>query len=365
MRITRVEVIPFRLPYRQVFRIATGAMSAKDGLIVRIHSDEGLVGVGEGNPQPTWPRGLTQRALVAIIEDEFAPRLVGQDPRAIGRLVERLDRSVAECPFALAPVDLALHDLAGKALELPVSDLLGGARRTEVDLHFTIGIQAPEAMAAAALAAWERGFRAFKVKVGGPDFTTERQMLQVIRDALPEARLRVDANQGWHSDQAVRNIRALEPLGLELVEQPVPAWDLDGLAKVTAAVDVPIMADESLFSPSDAVRLVRMQACDIFNIKLMKSGGLWNAGKIAAIAEAAGISCFMGSMADLEVGIAAALHFIASHPVIRYPFGFPEFAETSLLLDPLVPSGGKIEVPDRPGLGVELDMDKVNHYRLR
>lgn len=372
MKITAVEAIPVRMPLRKSYDTALSfrtplAEKCMEHIVIRLHTDEGLFGIGEAASSPAWPRGLTQGAVLDIIRT-LAPLLTGRNPVHIAEIVPLLERAMADCPFPLAGIDMALHDLAAKALGLPLYDLLGGLIRPRIELHYSIGIADPETMAGEAKRAAERGFNHFKVKVGNPDFSVEREALRAIRAAVPAARIRLDANQGWYAAQAVQRLRILQAeVGIELVEQPVPYNDLYGLAHVRRQVDVPVMADESCFSPADAIRIVREEAADILNIKLMKCGGLHNARKICAIAEAAGLSCFVGSMVEMEIGHAAGLHLAASQEVVRYPTGIHGgMGRESIVKEAWPVEGGFLTMPgrDKLGLGLEIDEDVLERYRV-
>jgi len=359
------------MPYRRSYSTSMNFRSplaerALEHVIVRIRADDGLEGIGEASPEPAWPRGLTQGATVEIIRT-LAPVLVGRDPRNVAEAVGLLERAMVDCPFPVAALDMSLWDLAAKSLGLPVYTLLGGLVRPRIRLHYSIGIDAPEVMAETASRAARDGYEHFKVKVGGPDFQAELKALKAIRQALPGAHIRVDANQGWHAAQAVHCLRILHAeVGLELAEQPVPWHDVRGMAHVRREVGIPIMADESCFSPADALRIVREEAADIINIKLMKCGGLLAARKICAIAEAAGISCFAGSMVETEIGHTAVLHLAASQEVVRYPTG----VHGGFGLEPLVRRCWEAEravltVPaDIVGLGLDLDEEVLAKYTV-
>jgi L-alanine-DL-glutamate epimerase-like enolase superfamily enzyme len=238
-----------------------------------------------------------------------------------------------------------------------------------VDLHYSIGIKAPEEVREAAATAAEDGLTAFKVKVGGPDFAAERDAVAAIAEAVPDARIRVDANQGWSVPEAVRRIPRLDEAagGLVLVEQPIAYDDVAGLRRVREAVAPPILADEACFGPRDVARLARAEACDIVNIKLGKTGGLARAVDVAAVADAHGLPCFMGSMLELGVGTAANAHFAAACPTVTYPTGILNVHAADTLVEERerwTPDGDTFALPDAPGLGVTLDEDALASFRV-
>jgi muconate cycloisomerase len=264
-----------------------------------------------------------------------------------------------------------LHDLLGKALGIPVHDLIGGCCRDEVLVAIEIAGGPPDGMASLCADYVEQGIRAFKPKIGGyPDDDALR--LKAIRDAVGAGiSIRADANQGYSPKEAIRLCRLAEEydVGLELLEQPVPAWDLAGMALVRGSVDTLIEADESAYSIHDVMNIIRQGAADVINIKVAKAGGLYNAKKIAALAEAAGLGCVLGTAFGLGLKIAAKLHLAAS---TRNVMDAVEFTEVvlhdslaaspfdRLLLPPL--KDGRLSVPMGPGLGVELDEAKVQRH---
>lgn len=371
MRIADLRVRPVSVPTTKSYDISLFKKegyveeNSRNHLIIEAESDGGEIGYGEVAPAPYWPRGLTGKALAAIIEEAYRPLILGKDPFLLGQIIPLLEAAVVDAPFALGGVDMALYDLAGKALGRPVYDLLGGKVRGSVLVHYSIGIKDPGEVAEEVREAREKGYLDFKVKVGGPDFDREEAAVRAVREhGGEEARIRVDANQGWSAEEAIRCVKALDRYRLVLVEQPVPYWDVEGLARVRKITGVPVLADESCFSPSDVVRIIRLEAADIINIKLMKCGGLWNAAKITNIARAAGLTCFVGGMMEMEIGAAAGFHLMLSREIIRYPSGiFNSFTERPLGRPPWEIRGGRAHLrEDIVGLGVDIDSGAISDY---
>ncbi|HEX6971135.1 MAG TPA: enolase C-terminal domain-like protein, partial [Limnochordia bacterium] len=268
---------------------------------------------------------------------------------------------------AKAAIDIAAHDLAAKTLGLPVHRLLGGAVRRRVPLAWAVGLGSTEEMVREAQQYVARGFRTIKLKIGR-DPRQDLQNVAAVREAIgPEIALRVDANQGYTVDVAIPTLRRMEAYDLQLIEQPVPRWDLSGMAKIAAALDTPILADEAVFDAHDAWRVIREQAADLINIKIMKPGGLYPSKQVAAVAAAAGVPCLVGSMIEMGPGTAAGLHFAASTPNVLYPselIGPVMLAGDVICEDRFAPSAvpGYLEVSDEPGLGVSL-LDETHPYR--
>ena len=355
MGIERIEVYQVTLRFFEPFRIAPGESAESRNVAVRIVTDYGVEGWGEASPS----RRVTGETVETVVEalSRIAPRLVGACPLRIERNVETMDQVVEGNPAAKATIDIALHDVLGKTAGKPLFTLLGGYR-AEVLTDFTLSIKTPKEMAADAVKAVEKGFKALKLKVGvNPSEDVER--VRMVREAVGEGvEIRVDANEGWSPEQAVEVLNRVEKFRIRFVEQPVPAHDVKGLARVRRESPIPVMADESVHSPYDALRLIREEAVDMMNIKLAKSGGILKARKISDVAEAAGVSCMIGCMSESEIGVAAGAHFAAGVGNVNYA----DLDCDLLHADKLVKKGGtRVENSMRlfsreSGLGlVELD----------
>ncbi len=339
-------------------------------ILVSIHTDDGVTGIGESSVDIGF-FGQTLEEIQIAINDYLGPQLIGQDPFDRERIMDIIDFRGNSC--AKAGLDLALHDLIGKALSTPVSTLLGGRNRSKVPVSVEIAGGAPDDMAAECLRFMDLGVYAFKAKIGGyPEQDVDR--LRAIREAVgAEVSLRADANQGYSPKEAIRLCRLAEryDVGLELLEQPVAAWDLPGMAFVRRSVDTLIEADEGCYTIHDALQLIRHEAVDVLNIKIGKAGGLLHAKKIAAVAEAAGIKCVLGTSFGLGIEMAAKLHLAAS---IRAVVDAVEFTEiglhTNLLAAPynkefaLPLTEGCLPIPEGPGFGVVLDDAEVELVTL-
>lgn len=370
MKITRVETIPVSVPIDQgrAVRGGRGAHTVSPFVLVRLHTDEGLVGLGEVSCTPIWS-GEDQVTAIHCIEHYLAPQLLGADPTEVERLSARMARVLAGNVFTKAGLEMALWDLVGKAAGLPLYRIFGGPVRDFVPTKFSVsGLEPPKA---AAIAAWavEQGFTAMKVKVGiEPEQDVAR--VRAVREAVgPDVRLGVDANGGWSPRVAVQTIRRLCEFGISFAEQPVAPLDVAWLADVRRQVPVPIMADESLYTLQDAMALARAGAADVLSIYIGKGGGIGPGRKVAALAEAAGLVCTVGSNLELGVASAAMIHLAMASPGIdaeSFPCDVlgPFFYEGDVLADPLPISAGSARPHERPGLGVELDEALVARYRV-
>jgi L-alanine-DL-glutamate epimerase-like enolase superfamily enzyme len=264
---------------------------------------------------------------------------------------------------AKAAIDMALYDIVGKALGTPVYNLLGGRVRVAAPLSMSIMVAPIEEMVTQAQAAIGRGFAGVKVKVG-TDPSHDSESLAAIRKRLgPKAVIRVDANMGWHSTrQALTQLEALAPFNIHSVEQPLPADRIEDLAWLRQRSPMPIMVDESVWGPDDAARVIRAGAADIINVYVSEAGGLRNAARIFAMAEAAGIACTIGSMPELGIGTAAEMHLAVAMPELLGPSDVcGVLYNTETLIEETLPiENGRAGAPDRPALGVTLDRARMH-----
>jgi len=361
LKITDIEIFLFDIPLTSPFRIAIGEMKAANDLLVRVRTDQGIVGLGEACPFPpiTGETQATNAAAAVSIRD----MLIGKDPLAIDALLREIGPLVHSNPSAVAAFDMALHDILGKVAGLPLFRLLGGTKNTfETDI--TTSLDTLENMTAESKKYADMGYKTLKVKVGlDPDEDFAR--LSAIRRAIgPKLAIRIDANQGWTVPQAVYALRKMEPLAIEFCEQPVLASDTAGMRTVRSQSPIAIMADEALFGPADAVKLIRAEACDTFNIKVMKAGGLLNSIRIAHIADAANMRCMVGCMLESKLALTAAAHVVASQANIVYADldGNSEHV-TDPVIDGMTVKAGVLTLPEKPGLGCDVDPAFVKKLR--
>lgn len=304
MKITGIHIDRVKVPLVEPFRISLGVITHAESAVVRIDTDEGLCGYGEGAPG-VFVSGENLPGTVESIK-LMERDLIGVDPTDLEKVYWIMHKATAHAHCAKTAIDIACHDLLGKKAGLPVYKLLGGLDNY-MDTDITVGINEPSYMAQKAAERVKQGFTEIKVKVG-VDEKSDVERMRAIREAVgPEVKIRVDANQAWTAKEALRMIEKLNEYDLELVEQPVAYDDLEGLSFVTHHTTVPIMSDESCFIAKDALKLIERRAVDIVNIKLMKCGGLREAMKINALCEAAGITVMLGCMAEeTNIGITAA-----------------------------------------------------------
>lgn len=362
--IRRIEAFELKLRLREPFRIAMGVSEYSHNIVVRIVDKEGNVGWGEGSPSLRVNRETVESNLSAI--ERVAPKLLGVDVFSIERVREILSR-VEGNPSTKTAVETAVFDLIGKNTGRPVFKLLGGYR-DYVITDITLGIKSPEDMARDAVRAVKRGFRILKVKLGtSPDEDIER--VRLIREAVgDDIIIRVDANQGWKFDDAIRVLNKIADYNVELCEQPLPAGELEALAELRRLSPIPIMVDESVHGMLEALKVIEREAADYINIKLMKTGGIIEAMHLAYLAESVGIKCMIGCMGESLLGITMGVHFAQALKNIE----FVDLDADLLLAESLVEKGGaSIEkggirrAPSMPGLGIEALAENKLRLRLR
>jgi len=367
MKIERVEVIPVSLPLAKPIRMAGSAVVTAQNVVVRIQTDAGLTGWGECASSPTFS-GETQGSIVAAIDGFLAPAILGEDPMRREALQATMERRLQGNHGAKAAVDVALFDLAAKALHAPVYELLGGRSRDVARVFWHLGNANPEADAREAAARAEDGFTFFKLKVGTTTVERDVDAALKVREAVgPECDLCADANQAWSVPEAVRFARGVERAHLCFFEQPVPAGDLAGMAAVARACAVPILADEGIFSAQDVLAHARAGAAQIVSVKLLKAGGFTGALRAIHAAETLRLPLHLtGKVAESSIATAALVHLAVAVRDLRCGVGITNhYLREDLVADPIRPIGGHVRVPDGPGLGIVVDEDRLRHFRSR
>jgi len=353
LRIKRIEIYKADIPFHEPFRIAIMEITCAQSIFIKIITDKGIYGMGEANSY--WGiTGETQSINIAAAAD-LAKLLIGKDPLNIEERTREMNKYLAYNSTIRSAFDIALYDIAGKTAGLPLYALLGGGKRSFWTDN-TIGLGDPEAVAKKAVDYMNQGFKAIKVKLGTTrelDVARISSIRKAIGGILP---IRIDANQGWDYRTAVTTLKALEPFGIEYCEQPIAHWDYENLRRIRQNTTIAIMADESLFDHHDAYKLAAGGCCDYFNIKLAKSGGIYNALKINDVGESAGIKCMVGCMTETRLGLSAGAHLVSARPNIQYADldGYLFMKE-----DPIIGGAqyniGEITITDTPGHGADVD----------
>lgn len=352
MKVVRLEAWPIELGLGEPYDIAYERVEAVTNVLVRLVTDGGLVGHGCAAPDRTVTAETPASVLDAVARGE--ERLRGTDPLRIVRCLERIREPLAGSPSARAAVDMALHDLLGKAAGLPLWKLLGGYR-DRIPTSVTVGILSAEETVARARERVAEGFRCLKLK-GGRDAEEDAERVLRVREAVgPDVELRFDANQGYTVEACLRFVEATRAARLELLEQPTPRGQPDLLGRVTSTVPLPVMADESLMDARDVFRLARRGLVDMVNVKLMKVGGIAEAIRVGAVARAAGLEVMVGCMDEAGLAIAGGLAFALARPTVTYA---DLDGHLDLLDDPTAGAvrlrRGTLYAGAGPGLGIEL-----------
>ncbi|NGQ94391.1 dipeptide epimerase [Brevibacillus sp. SYP-B805] len=354
MIIQNIELSRLYVPLIKPFKTALRTVEKLESIYVKVTCDNGMVGWGEAAATVAIT-GDSLDSIEAAILKTIKPQLIGQNLLAYERVFHALHASMVGNSSAKAAVDMALYDLIAQHCGMPLYQFLGGYQN-QLETDYTVSVNSPEEMGEDALQYLKDGFNVLKIKVGKDNIQDDILRIQEIRNRVGnQVKIRLDANQGWQVKEAISSIRKMEDMGLdiELVEQPVKAHDVEGLKIVTDAVDTPIMADESVFTPKQALEVLKIRAADLINIKLMKSGGIYKAQIINALAEECGVECMVGSMIESRLSVTAAAHFAASKKnITRFDFDAP-----LMLADDLVEGGVKYEgrvmtLSDQPGLGI-------------
>ncbi len=354
MKITGVRCGRLRVPLKTPFKTTAHVVDAIDDVVVMLDTDDGRVGHGSA-PASALITGDTYGAILDAVRGHLGPLLVGADVADLNRLVGRVQAAMEHNSSAKAAIDIALHDLFGQCHGAPLYGMLGGGDPS-ITTDITISVDYIDKMIADAVAAVERGFGALKIKVG-KDAVLDVERVKAVHAAIAgRALLRLDANEGWTPKQAVRAIHQLEDAGvrLDLVEQPVKAWDVAGMAYVTERVNTSIAADESIATLTDVVEVVQRRAADVVNIKLMKLGGLSRALRVADLAAMYGVECMVGCMLESAVGAAAAAHLAVARAdvVTRVDLDAPSLGRFNPVAGNVTFADAEITIGGAPGLGI-------------
>ncbi len=370
MKIIRIEPIPICVPLKKglTAKTAHGEHAVSPYVIVKVHTDAGIVGLGEATISGLWS-GETQAGTVAAIAEYIAPQLIGTDPRNITAARRAMDFVIKLNPFTKAAVEMALWDIAGKAVGLPVYQLLGGKVRDRIRIKLVVWARDVAGSRSMAEGHLKLGVSCVKVKTG-LDPESDIARVRAVREvAGPNIPLTIDSNCGWTIQQAKYCLRQLADVNLLLAEQPIPPGDPAAMAELRRDTPAPIMADESVFTLQDAWLLTLHRAADIFSVYPGKHGGIAATAEIIAVAKAAGLRCTIGSNLELGIGTAAMLHVAAAFPEVdtdAFPADTigPFYHEADLLTQPLDLGPPYAMVPTGPGLGVELDEAQLKRWRL-
>jgi len=314
VRISKIECIPVTSKFSKPFPMGGGIEQGSASVILKLHTDEGIIGIADSGGTSAWYRGESQDSMMSIINNIFAPSiLLGEDPFNIEKIVARMDHAARDNNQAKSIVDYALHDIVGKALGVPVYQLLGGLTTEKVPLGFVLPGAETEEVLAMAKQALKAGFRVLKLKVGAGTEELDIENVRALRElGGDDIEIFIDANGGWHYYQALMILRKMEKYNLAMVEQPVPWWDVDGMARLRAKIGIPVFADEAAIELKHLMEIIAKNAADGFFLKIPKAGGLLKAQKWVAIAKAAGLPVVCGCMMGSGLEAAAYTHLLVA-----------------------------------------------------
>jgi L-alanine-DL-glutamate epimerase-like enolase superfamily enzyme len=371
MKITRIECIPVSLKFAKPVVMSGGAEAASNCVIVKIHTDEGITGIAESGGTSLWYMGESQDSIMSNITNIFGPQiLLGEDPFNIERIVARMDKAARANNQSKAVIDYALHDIMGKALGVPVYKLLGGLSNPKIALAFVMSSGTAEEVGAEGKSLVKAGFKGLKLKVGARTPDEDIELVGALREAVGnKIKIMIDANGGWLYHQALYVLKRVAKYDIFVAEQPVPWWDIDGLARLRRKVDVPIFPDESAAELNDLIKIIEKDAADGLFLKVPKAGGILKSRKWVSIAQAANLPVMCGCMIDSGIGAASTAHFLAATEWIGKIeqeaigplnlYNIPDTVSTPLKNDLAVKvpryENGFLYPPEGPGFGVELN----------
>jgi len=369
VKIHGLTILETRIPFRFTFRHALASRHEGHGVLVRVIDEDGNVGYGECVPR-SYVTGETPESVIQTLREELAPPWIGTVVRSFDGLVGRLQDRLASLPrdqhAAHCALELALLDVGGRAFGCSAGSVLGPVRSPQLEYSGVVPADGMETSMRMLESIRAFGFRRVKIKVGA-DEADDDAVIRKARELLgDDCRIRIDANCAWDWETALRRLEHLEPFELESVEQPVPGDDIDGLARLTARSPIPVIVDESLASMDDARTLIEREACHHFNIRVSKCGGLINSGRIRDAAHEAGMRCQLGAQVGETVILSAAGNLFASRTedllFAEGSFGTillsDDIGEQDLTLRP----GARALALQRPGLGVEVDVDRLRPF---
>lgn len=368
--IISVEATIIELPTIRPHKLSMATMRSQTMVIVKITSDDDIIGWGEA----TTIAGMTYgpespEAMKLSIDQYIAPLILGKDASNINALMHLINENVKGSTFAKAGIETALLDALGKRLNVSVSQLLGGSIRTELPVLWTLasGNTEKDIEEAQYLISINR-HDTFKLKIGSNTPKKDVNHVVAIKKALGEdIKITVDINQAWDEHTAKIWIKVLQDNGVDLIEQPIIKTNFDGLGRLTEYFYVPIMADEAVATTEDAMKLAKIRGGSVFAVKIMKAGGLYNASKIAAMAEASDIAVYGGTMLEGTIGSVASAHVFSTFNKLQWGtelFG-PLLLTNDIVTNPLVYKDCKLSLPTGPGLGIEIDTDKLNYFKRK
>ena len=355
LQIEQIEIYKLRIPLKQPFVISLGPQYDADNIVLIIRTNQGISGYGECSPYMSINGESIDTCF--IVGQYLAATLKGKNPLQIEDCVTAMDRIITRNESIKSAFDMALYDIAAQHANQPLYQFLGGTKNKIISTDMTVGLGTPEKMAAEALQYQSEGFPSIKVKLG-TSTKEDVARIKAIRDAIGnELPLRIDANQGWDVHTAITTLNALKDFGIEHCEEPIARWNYMELPKVRKNSPIKIMSDESCFDEHDAERLATLKACDYFNIKLGKSGGIYHALKMIDVAKTHSIKIQVGCFMESRLAITALVHFAyCSDLIVHYDLDTPLMLKEDPIVGGMIfKENGIVEIDDAAGIGAKLD----------
>lgn len=366
LKICKIEIFPLFIPFRRPHKISLGRTQGKEILAVQVKTNNGIIGIGEAIAHPAFS-GETLEGLRGAV-NYLKECIIGENALHLNKINTLMDKRLYGNYGAKAAIEMALFDITGKHFQVPLYDLLGGRVREKLPLSRSVSQSDIEKDVDEVREFITEGYRIIKVKVGILSIKQDIERIETIRETVgPEVSLRADANQGWNVPDALKFIHEAEESKLDFIEQPIPKWNLDGLAYLRSKSPIPIMADEAATTEHDVLEIVKRRAADYISIKVIKCGGIMRARRIVSIADSAGIQCYLGSQIETSVGTSAGLHLALATNSFTHGgeiYG-PRFFVEDIAKKPMRIEDGCIYPTNEPGLGVELDQDKVKELEIK
>ena len=363
LKITSIEVKVIHLPFKNPFKISYETYKVMPSLILKMETDDGLIGYGEAVPDQ-HVTGETWESTISNIRNYLAPVVLGENPFNIEKIHDKMNAVLHYAPAAKAAIDIACYDLMGKVAKQPIFNLLGGAYYKSLSITHVIGMGSNEQIIKEAKLAIDQGYSELKIKVGNNP-QDDVQLIAEIRKAIDSSiKLRLDANQGWqHTSIALQALKELEQYDIDWMEQPILARDRKGLAELREKTSIPIMADEGIHGAEHLSELIRLNAVDMINIKLMKCGGIYPALQLVHQAEAAGIRCIIGSMIESSIATTAGAHLaISKKNIVANELGSPLIFSKDIA--PMDYKNNALFLSPQPGLGIQVNEKLVNEMSI-
>ncbi|HYM29649.1 MAG TPA: enolase C-terminal domain-like protein [Candidatus Cybelea sp.] len=373
MKIKAVDVFVLGFPMKAVFVLA-GGVAGRPGtpterVIVRLATDQGAVGWGEATPTPRWTYETTE-TIVATLKRHVVPAILGLDAWDLDAVHRAMQRAIAPgvtmgSPLAKSAIDVALHDALARSYGIPLYQLLGRRKRSEFDLTWMVTCERPEHADRLAHDGLEAGYTCFEGKIGMHGEAGDIDLVRRVRKAIGGNAMQVDANRGYRVDAAIRQARRFEEFGVTLFEQPLDGFNLSGFRRLVAASPVPIGIDETLRSLPDLLEYIRADALTVAVAKVQRNGGLWYSRQLCEMADAAGLGLSLSGLTETDLGLAAGMHLAAAFDISPLQLNGPQYIETTFLKERVWRGGGRVKLPEGPGLGVEVDEAYVRKHAVK